>query len=307
MSVSSNLVADVNQLNKSYGDVRALDNFDLKVRQGEVLAILGPNGAGKTTLIKCLLGRIRGDTGSVRVFGGAPQQREIRSRIGAMLQVAKLPATLNVSEHIALFRSYYPQALGQKEVLEVTGLTELARRRFSALSGGQQQRLLFALAICGNPDLIFLDEPTVGLDVESRRALWKMIRDFTESGKTILFSTHYLEEADSLADRVVVINQGKKIAEGTPEYIKSFTSGKIIRCKCSADLENLTQIDGVTSVQTRGSYIEIYTSEAEKTLGQLLQDVSDVEDISVGGAALEDAFISLTAKNDEQAIRECTQ
>src|SRR5271167_1359804 len=206
-------VASTRDLTKSYGPIVALRNLNLEVRAGELLALLGPNGAGKTTLVRMLLGLALPDSGSVSVFGADPHQGHVQPRLGAMLQVAKVPETLRVREHIDLFSSYYPKPLPLAEVLSIAGLVEIKNRKFGELSGGQRQRVLFALAICGNPDLLFLDEPTVGLDVEARRLLWDEIRKLVARGKTVLLTTHYLEEADALADRIVVINKGSIVAE----------------------------------------------------------------------------------------------
>ena len=216
--------AVLKSVNKNYGDIRALRGVDFRVRAGEVVALLGPNGAGKTTAVKLLLGLLQPNSGKVRVFGGDPTNPENRMRTGAMLQVGRVPETLRVREHIDLFSSYYQKPMPSAEVLAAAGLEKLSDRKFGDLSGGQRQRVLFALAICGDPDLLFLDEPTVGLDVEARRMLWDEIRRLVERGKTVLLTTHYLQEADALADRVAVINQGEIIAEGTPSEIKAQTA-----------------------------------------------------------------------------------
>src|SRR5579859_7739127 len=224
------IVASLEGVNKNYGNIQALRAVDFRVRAGEIVALLGPNGAGKTTAVKLLLGLMPPNSGRARVFGGDPTNPENRMRTGAMLQVGRVPETLRVREHIDLFSTYYQSSLPAKQVLAAAGLEELADRKFSDLSGGQKQRVLFALAICGNPDLLFLDEPTVGLDVEARHLLWQEIRNLLQRGKTILLTTHYLQEADALADRIVVINKGSIIAQGTPAGIKARTAGKKIRC-----------------------------------------------------------------------------
>src|SRR5690242_1624153 len=219
------VVARLDAVNKNYGDIRALKAVNFRVRAGELVALLGPNGAGKTTAVKLLLGLLQPNAGKVRVFGGDPTNPENRMRTGAMLQVGRVPETLRVREHIDLFSSYYEEPMRAAEVLDAAGLEKLSDRKFGDLSGGQKQRVLFALAICGDPDLLFLDEPTVGLDVEARRMLWDEIRSLLRRGKTVVLTTHYLEEADALADRIVVINKGRVIAEGTPAEIKSRTAG----------------------------------------------------------------------------------
>ena len=227
---NSNLaVASLEGVNMNYGTVQALRGVDFRVQAGEVVALLGPNGAGKTTAVKLLLGLLQPNAGRARVFGGDPTNPENRMRTGAMLQVGRVPETLRVREHIDLFSTYYPKPMALGEVLAAAGLEKLSERKFGDLSGGQRQRVLFALAICGDPDLVFLDEPTVGLDVEARRMLWDEIRRMVTRGKTVLLTTHYLQEADALADRVAVINKGEIIAQGTPSEIKAKTAGKRIR------------------------------------------------------------------------------
>jgi ABC-2 type transport system ATP-binding protein len=216
-------VAELHRVTKKYGTIEALCGIDLTIERGELLALLGPNGAGKTTAVRILLGLASADSGTAAVFGYAPASRQAKLRRGALLQVAKVPETLRVREHIELFSSYYPNPLPIAETIAAAGLKSVENRLFGDLSGGQKQRVLFALAICGNPELLFLDEPTIGLDVETRRALWGRIRDFVTNGGSVLLTTHYLEEADALANRVAVINQGRIVAEGTPAEIKGHT------------------------------------------------------------------------------------
>src|SRR6201993_5278232 len=210
-SAANAIVARLEGVDKNYGDIRALRDVNFRVRAGEVLALLGPNGAGKTTAVKLLLGLLQPNAGKARVFGGDPTNPENRMRTGAMLQVGRVPETLRVREHIDLFSSYYPKPMRTEEVLAAAGLENLRDRKFGDLSGGQKQRVLFGLAICGDPDMLFLDEPTVGLDVEARRILGDEIRKLVSRGKTVLLTTHYLEEADALADRIAVIHQGEII------------------------------------------------------------------------------------------------
>ncbi len=212
---------EVNNVEVVYNDViLVLRGLSLRVPKGRIVALLGANGAGKTTAVRLLLGLAKPTSGTVRVFGGDPREAATRARLGAVLQAARVPGTLRVREHLELFSSYYPRPMKTAEVLEVANLHGLERRKFGELSGGQQQRVLFALAICGDPDLLVLDEPTAGLDVEARRALWKQIRAFIARGKSVLLTTHYLTEAEALADRVVVLHRGTVAAEGTPATIK---------------------------------------------------------------------------------------
>ena len=290
----SPVVASLERVDKNYGPVRALNGVDFRVRAGEVVALLGPNGAGKTTAVKLLLGLLQPNSGKVRVFGGDPTNPENRMRTGAMLQVGRVPETLRVREHIDLFSTYYEKPMAPAEVLSVAGLENLKNRKFGDLSGGQKQRVLFALAICGDPDLLFLDEPTVGLDVEARRMLWDQIRQLVRRGKTVLLTTHYLQEADALADRIAVINKGEIIAEGTPSEIKAQTAGKRIRCITSMSLGELRGIAGVTEVREDREAVEIHTAEAEPVLRELLARDSSLSGLEVTSAGLEEAFLALT-------------
>ena len=292
-------VAVLDRVEKSYGPVRALSNLRLSVGAGELVALLGPNGAGKTTAVKLLLGLLAPDRGAVRIFGGDPRDYRVRVRTGAMLQVARVPETLRVREHIDLFSSYYPSSLPQAEVLAIAGLESVKERVFGELSGGQRQRVLFALAICGDPDLLFLDEPTVGLDVEARRLMWKQIRSLVERGKSVLLTTHYLEEADALADRVVVLNRGEIIAEGTPAEIKSRSGGKRIRCQTSLSLATVRNLSGVLEVQEDRGLFEIRTANPEPVLREILSRDSQVSGLEVMSAGLEEAFLSLTREDNE--------
>ena len=288
------VVASLEGVNKNYGQVQALKGVNFRVRAGEVVALLGPNGAGKTTAVKLLLGLLQPNTGKVRVLGGDPTNPENRMRTGAMLQVGRVPETLRVREHIDLFSSYYQNPLPAAAVLAAAGLENLSERKFGDLSGGQRQRVLFALAICGNPDLLFLDEPTVGLDVEARRMLWEQIRQLVGRGKTVLLTTHYLQEADALADRVAVINKGEIIAEGSPSEIKAQTAGKRIRCITSLAIDTLRQIPGVTEVKEDREAFEIHTPEAEPVVRELLARDANLSGLEVSAAGLEEAFLALT-------------
>lgn len=291
------VVANLERVNKNYGSVRALNGVDFRVRAGEVVALLGPNGAGKTSVVKLLLGLLQPNSGKVRVFGGNPTNPETRMRTGAMLQVGRVPETLRVREHIDLFSTYYKNPMTLAEVLSIAGLEKLKDRKFSDLSGGQKQRVLFALAICGDPDLLFLDEPTVGLDVEARRMLWEEIRQLVRRGKTVLLTTHYLQEADALADRIAVINKGEIIAEGTPSEIKAQTAGKRIRCITTVSLGELRGITGVIEVREDREAVEIQTAEAEPVLRELLARDRSLSGLEVTSAGLEEAFLALTQES----------
>lgn len=300
---SDPIVASLENVNKNYGSVRALHNVDFRVRAGEVVALLGPNGAGKTTAVKLLLGLMQPNSGRARVFGGDPTNPENRMRTGAMLQVGRVPETLRVHEHIDLFSSYYQKPMAKAEVLAAVGLEKLSDRKFGDLSGGQKQRVLFALAICGDPDLLFLDEPTVGLDVEARRMLWDEIRKMVARGKTVLLTTHYLQEADALADRVAVINQGEIIAEGSPTEIKAKTAGKRIRCITSLAINTLRQIPGVTEAKEDREAVELHAIEAEPVVRELLARDAQLRGLEVTSAGLEEAFLALTRDTGREPNR----
>jgi ABC-2 type transport system ATP-binding protein len=293
-SFISTQVAQLNNVYKNYGNVQALNNVDLHIRAGEVLALLGPNGAGKTTAISLLLGLIRPTKGEVKLFGADPQSLASRARVGVMLQLSGVPETLKVKEHLELYRSYYPHPLSMKEVLGASNLIGLENRLYGKLSGGQKQRVHLALAICGNPDLLFLDEPTTGLDVVSRRGVWEQIRNFTQQGRTIVLTTHHLEEADALANRVVVIHHGTIIADGTPSEVKAKTSGRRIRLVTKLEPAWIEGLQGVTSVRRDGVVLEILASNAEQVVRELLANDSTLTDLEVSTAGLEDAFLALT-------------
>jgi ABC-2 type transport system ATP-binding protein len=298
-TTSELIVASLEGVNKNYGNIKALRGVDFRVRAGEVVALLGPNGAGKTTAVKLLLGLMQPNSGRARVFGGDPTNPENRTRTGAMLQVGRVPETLRVREHIDLFSTYYSKPMVSADVLAAAGLENLSDRKFGDLSGGQKQRVLFALAICGDPDLLFLDEPTVGLDVEARRMLWDEIRRMVSRGKTVLLTTHYLQEADALADRVAVINQGEIIAQGTPSEIKAKTAGKRIRCITSLSVNALRQIPGVTEVKEDREAVELHAIEAESIVRELLSRDARLTGLEVTSAGLEEAFLALTQENGQ--------
>jgi ABC-2 type transport system ATP-binding protein len=292
------VVARLTKASKNYGTVQALKQVTLEVRQGEILAVLGPNGAGKTTAVKLLLGLAAASGGSVNVFGGDPRNPDNRVRTGAMLQVARVPETLKVREHVALFSSYYPNPMPIADTLAAAGLTQLANRKFGDLSGGQKQRVLFALAICGDPDLLFLDEATLGLDVEARRLLWDQIRSLASRGKAVLLTTHYLQEADALADRILVINRGEIIAEGTPTEIKARTAGRQIRCFTDLSIAQVRAISGVIDVKVEGDSLLIQAAVAEPVLRELLNRDVNLSGVEVTSAGLEEAFLALTTNQE---------
>jgi len=297
----------LDRVSKSYGTVTALHDITFRLQAGELVAVLGPNGAGKTTMIRILLGLAHASHGTARLFSSDPENREARTRVGAMLQVGKVPETLLVHEHIDLFSSYYPNPLPISETMSIAGVKEIANKKFGDLSGGQRQRVLFALAICGDPDLLFLDEPTVGLDVEARRMLWAEIRKMISRGKTVLLTTHYLEEADALADRVVVINRGSVIAEGSPADIKRQAAGRRIRCVSSLDVAVVRRVAGVVEVRQDREALEIRATEAEPVIRELLARDQHLSGLEVTSAGLEYAFLALTRNDDTNRNSEVTR
>ena len=275
---------------KRYGKLLAVDNVDLQVRAGEVLAVLGPNGAGKTTAISLLLGLLQADGGTAELFGMAPKSLAARRRIGAMLQTAAVPEALNVGELIALFRSYYPNPRSVAECAALAGVEELLGRRYGKLSGGQQRRVQFALAVVGKPDILFLDEPTTGLDIEAREILWKTIRKLVADGCAIVLTTHYLEEAEALADRVVVLARGRIVAEGSVAAIRSRVSQRRIRCISTLASETILCWPHVRSVTRDGEHIEIVTDVAESVVRKLLDKDADLSELEIRRAGLAEAF-----------------
>ncbi len=296
-SGSGQTVATVRNLVKVYDKHRALDNISFELRRGEIVALLGPNGAGKTTAIRTLLGLTRQTSGEVLLFGQSPRERTGRLRTGAMLQIGRMPESLRVREHIDLFRSYYPNPLPASEVLSIAGLTGIADKLFGQLSGGQKQRMLFALALCGDPDLLFLDEPTLGMDIEARRALWEQVRLLAARGKTILLTTHYLPEAEALATRVLVLQAGRIVAEGTPAELKGRVQMSTVRCRTTVAANVLRALPGVSDVKPgEGTGVVLLTTEPEALLRALLPLDAELSGLEVTGTAFEDAFLALTAQ-----------
>ena len=293
-------------VSKSYGETPALNNLSFRLHPGELVSLLGANGAGKTTAVKLLLGLTAPNQGRVRIFGQSPYTAAAKVRIGAMLQVGRVPETLKVREHIELFSCYYPRPLPLATVMETAGLQGLENRLFGELSGGQKQRVLFALAICGDPDLLFLDEPTVGLDIDSRRAFWREIRAFVERGRSVLLTTHYLEESDALADRILVLNRGTIVAEGTPREIKSSVAGKTIRCTTALSVYQVQAIAGVSSVRMLKDGVEILTSQAEAVLRELLARDASLANVEITGTGLEEAFLEITSRDGQNNQREAS-
>jgi ABC-2 type transport system ATP-binding protein len=286
-------VAELRQAVKRRGATLALNGLDLIVRPGQCIALLGPNGAGKSTSVALLTGRLRADEGDARLFAGDPRDVASRERMGVMLQEAGLPRTLTVREQIDLFRGYYRRPRPLDEIIRLAGLEGLERRRCGALSGGQQRRVQFALAIAGKPDFLVLDEPTTGMDIDARRGLWTAVRAEIARGAAVLLTTHHLDEAEALADRIVVIDHGQVIADGSPEAIKSRVSGVAIRCRSRLSDAELSALARVTGVSRDGGKVTLLTTSAPATLRELLARDETVDDLTVSGASLEDAVTRL--------------
>ncbi len=288
-------LAELRAATRHYGALLALDAVDLQVRPGEVLAVLGANGAGKSTALGLLTGRLSPDGGDVRLFGADPREPAVRRQIGVMLQDVDLPDTLRVAEHVRLFSSYYPAPRPLEETLALAGVADLAKRPYGALSGGQKRRVQFALAICGHAPLLFVDEPTVGLDVESRRNFWAVLRQLRDDGAGIVLTTHYLEEADALADRIVLMAAGRVLAEGSPADIKARAAGKRLRARTTLDAHALARWPGVVSLQVEQGVTELVTRDAEALLRRWLEADPGLADLEVRPLSLEEAFLSITA------------
>ena len=289
---------EMQRVSKQFGRREAVRAVDLAIARGGAVALLGPNGAGKTTSIAMMLGLLRPTAGRVRLFGGDPGSPAAHARIGAMLQSVSVPDRLTVRETIHLFRGFYPRPLPVDRLLAAAGLAEEARTMANRLSGGKMRRLQFALALAGDPDALFLDEPTAGMDVASRRHFWDELRAFTAEGKTLLLTTHDLQEADLLADRVVVMNGGAIVADAPPERIKMEFGGRQVAFVAGSDVsvERLRAMPEVLDLQTAGRRVTVRTSDSDALLRRLILGEWDIRDIEVRGGGLEDAFVRLTAE-----------
>jgi ABC-2 type transport system ATP-binding protein len=294
MNAMHDVVARLSGAVKRYGQLTALDGVDLVLHRGELLAVLGPNGAGKSTSISLLLGLTRPDGGRAELFGLDPQQIDARRRIGVMLQSAMLPMTLKVAELLRLVASYYPNPRSLQESATLAGVEDLLQRPYGKLSGGQQRRVQFALALCGRPELVFLDEPTVGMDIDARRKLWAAMRALVAEGCSVVLTTHYLEEAEALAQRVVVMGKGRVLSEGSVDALRARVPLTRIRCVTDLDVTVIAAWPQVASAEREGTRLQISTSAAENVLRRLLEADTALSELEVQRAGLAEAFTELT-------------
>ncbi|GAA5177335.1 ABC transporter ATP-binding protein [Rugosimonospora acidiphila] len=291
---------DLRRLTKRFGAVTAVNDVTLTVESGEIVAFLGPNGAGKTTTIDMVLGLARPDAGTVRVYGKQPSEAIARGEVSAVMQTGGLLKDFTVAETLVYTASLYSHARPVAEVLERAGISDIADRRVGKCSGGQQQRLRFAIALLSDPRLLLLDEPTAGMDVEGRREFWAAIRRDAERGRTVMFATHYLDEADAYADRIVLIRQGSIVADGTTAEIKALAAGRIVRATLpDADEAALAALPGVETVELRGDTVLVRTADSDSVARHLLTQTA-ARDLEITSRNLEEAFIALTGDDASQ-------
>jgi ABC-2 type transport system ATP-binding protein len=284
------------------GTVDAVRGIDIAISAGETVALLGPNGAGKSTTIDMLLGLTQPDSGAVSVLGRSPNQAVDDGAIGAMLQTGgQLIRDLTVRELVAMMASLYPDPLDVDEVLHLVGIADLAGRRTQKLSGGETQRTRFAVALVSDPAILVLDEPTVAMDVEGRRGFWETMRAFAARGRTVLFATHYLEEADAYADRAILMAHGRIVADGPTNEIRARVGMRTIRATfAEADERRLAELPGVTSAERHGAAVTLRCADSDAAIRALLQRYPDAHDIEISSAGLEEAFLELTSGADDE-------
>lgn len=291
-------------LARNYGAVRAVDGVNLEIAPGEVVALLGPNGAGKSTTVDMILGLSEPDSGEVTVFGSTPRAAVARGAVGAMLQAGALLDDATVGEMLAMVASLHHAPMPVPEVLRRAGVAKLAGRRGNKLSGGQQQRVRFAIALVSDPELLLLDEPTAAMDVASRREFWQSMYEFTSSGRTVVFATHYLAEAEEFADRVVLMRAGRVVADGSVAEVRALAGGRTIRAAVpSATRDELAALPGVTGAEVRDGRITLSCMDSDVALRALLSNYHEVSEIEIAAVGLEGAFLSLTSDVDGESNR----
>ena len=296
------LAVDLTGVRKNFGHVQAVDGVDLKLTAGEIVAILGPNGAGKTSTIDIILGLSQPTTGQVTVFGMQPRQAISRGLVSAVMQTGGLLRDLTVAETVEYTASLFAHSQNPREVLSRAGIAEIADRRVGKCSGGEQQRLRFAMALLSDPELLVLDEPTSGMDVEGRRTFWAAIRKDAEQGRTILFATHYLEEADAYADRIVLLRHGKIVADGTAAQIKAMAAGRVVRATLPGATEAmLRDVPGAEDVEVRGDTVLIHSKDSDASARYLLTS-TPAKDLEIIARGIEDAFIALTGDDSQASV-----
>jgi len=295
--MNDNALAELTGAKKRFGNTVALDGLDLQVRSGELFGILGPNGAGKTTAISLLLGLQQPDAGTACLFGKSPHLVETRRQMGVMMQEVSLAPELRVREQIDLVASYYPAPLTPDAAMEMTNTTSLADRPYGKLSGGLKRQVQFAMAIVGRPRLLFLDEPTVGLDVQARELMWVTLRKLVDDGASIVLTTHYLEEAEALADRVAVLAKGRVLASGTVNEMRALVVRKRINCSTTLTVEEVSAWPEVENATVDKQRLLITVSNAESVLRRLLAADQNLREVEVRSAGLAEAFVELTQEN----------
>jgi len=293
-NVVGTIPLNVSAAKKNYSKVQALKGVSFEITRGGVVAILGPNGAGKTTLIKSALGLEKLSAGEISLFGHKPGRRAARARLGVMLQDTELPDLLTGRELLELFASYYERPLNIEEAISLAGISGFIDKRYKKMSGGQKRRIQFALAIIGDPDLLFLDEPTTGLDIEARKSLWDVVRKFSSAGKHIILTTHYIEEADMLADRIIILREGEIIADAPKAEIRDQMGGATIQCQTKISVSKIKTNNSVSNVEQSGAYTIIRSSDSVATLRDLLAADPTLSNLTITQPKLEDIFSELT-------------
>ena len=298
----STAIASLSGVTRRFANLTAVEDLSLEISEAETVALLGPNGAGKTTAVELLLGLQRPDDGKVSVFGGSPDDAIAAGRVSAMLQEGDLPPGAKVAELVDLVRGLYPASLSLVDALRLAGIEEIGDRRVERLSGGERQRVRLAIALAGAPELVVLDEPTAAMDVAARRSFWSAARHYVSDGRSLLFATHRLEEADEVADRILVIARGRPVADGTPDAVKAMArgAGAVSFRVNGTPIDVLERLPAVEEVALARGRATLRTEDPERTLRALLDALPDVDGLEVTAPRLEDAFLTLTGEEDRR-------